>query len=159
MAFAILPLILLLLLFGGLVLGIILWVSGGRSRSSGAMACGGCGYAVRGLEALNCPECGADLRQVGINRGQSGGSRVFGIVLTVCCGGVLLLGCLGSAFLFVGLSPSSIQSGPVQAYPTQPSTSTSSSTLPIVIEDESPGDSEDSELPEHDSSIDDEPTP
>src|SRR5690606_21037158 len=29
-------------------------------------ACGGCGYAVRGLSELRCPECGADLREAGI---------------------------------------------------------------------------------------------
>jgi hypothetical protein len=29
-------------------------------------ACGNCGYCVRGISALLCPECGADLREVGI---------------------------------------------------------------------------------------------
>lgn len=29
-------------------------------------SCGGCGYCVRGLETFTCPECGADLREVGI---------------------------------------------------------------------------------------------
>ena len=29
-------------------------------------ACGKCGYAVRGLDTFICPECGSDLRQVGI---------------------------------------------------------------------------------------------
>lgn len=29
-------------------------------------SCGSCGYAVEGLETLSCPECGCDLRQVGI---------------------------------------------------------------------------------------------
>lgn len=28
--------------------------------------CGGCGYCVRGIEGLTCPECGSDLREVGI---------------------------------------------------------------------------------------------
>jgi len=30
--------------------------------------CGGCGYVVTGLTTFVCPECGSDLRQVGINR-------------------------------------------------------------------------------------------
>lgn len=29
-------------------------------------ACGRCGYPARGLGSLDCPECGADLRDVGI---------------------------------------------------------------------------------------------
>ena len=29
-------------------------------------SCGSCGYCVRGLERLTCPECGGDLREVGI---------------------------------------------------------------------------------------------
>lgn len=28
--------------------------------------CGKCGYIVRGVPSLRCPECGADLREVGI---------------------------------------------------------------------------------------------
>jgi len=34
----------------------------------GEPRCGACGYSVRGLTALCCPECGADLRGVGIVR-------------------------------------------------------------------------------------------
>jgi len=29
-------------------------------------SCGSCGYAVRALEVMTCPECGSDLREVGI---------------------------------------------------------------------------------------------
>src|SRR5262245_27162203 len=29
-------------------------------------SCGSCGYCVRGLEGMICPECGSDLREVGI---------------------------------------------------------------------------------------------
>ena len=29
-------------------------------------SCGACGYDVAGLDGLRCPECGADLRTVGI---------------------------------------------------------------------------------------------
>lgn len=35
-------------------------------RGSDLPTCAGCGYAVRGLAGLECPECGADLREVGI---------------------------------------------------------------------------------------------
>lgn len=154
----ILSLLILVALLGGLVLGIVLWVTGGRSRS-GEMACGGCGYAVRGLEALNCPECGADLREVGIDRGKGGGSRVFGIVLTLCCGGVLLMGCLGSAFFFVADDSSSVSPAGLQAYPTQPSTSGSTSTLPVVIDGEAPIDSQAPDAIDDDLPSADVPTP
>ncbi|MEM9111381.1 MAG: hypothetical protein AAGC72_15305 [Planctomycetota bacterium] len=39
---------------------------GGISRDHRLPSCGQCGYAVRGIETLACPECGADLREVGI---------------------------------------------------------------------------------------------
>lgn len=40
-----------------------------RSTAAGDLAtCGHCGYAVTGLTTFTCPECGSDLRQVGINR-------------------------------------------------------------------------------------------
>ncbi len=114
---ALLPLLLLLLILGGLVYGIILWITSGKGGTKGEMACGGCGYAVRGLEALNCPECGADLRMVGINRGASG-SRKTGIALTLICGGLLTLGCCGSVFfLSMADSGSSSIAVPAQASP------------------------------------------
>ena len=154
----ILSLLILVVLLGGLIFGIVLWATGGRSGSGNEMACGGCGYAVRGLEALNCPECGADLRMVGINRGQSGGSRVTGIVLTVCCGGLLMLGCLGSAFFMVGSRPSSptIQSVPLQAYPTQPSTATNA---PQPVRVEEPEDDETADPPPVEEPAPEEPAP
>ena len=34
--------------------------------SNGESVCGKCGYIVKGLTTLNCPECGSDLRDVGI---------------------------------------------------------------------------------------------
>ncbi|HEX8913987.1 MAG TPA: hypothetical protein VF796_16685 [Humisphaera sp.] len=38
--------------------------------------CGGCGYIVLGLESMTCPECGEDLRRVGIDAGQRRGAGV-----------------------------------------------------------------------------------
>lgn len=47
----------------------LLWKFGRRGRENdGEPRCGNCGYLVRGLAELNCPECGADLREVGITR-------------------------------------------------------------------------------------------
>lgn len=33
-------------------------------------ACGKCGYATHGISQLTCPECGSDLREVGIVGGR-----------------------------------------------------------------------------------------
>jgi|GEM_PF-3506580 len=36
------------------------------TKSTEESVCGHCGYAVRGLDSFTCPECGSDLREVGI---------------------------------------------------------------------------------------------
>lgn len=134
-AIGIIALFILVLLLAGVVFGIVLWAGGGRS--SGEMSCGGCGYSVRGLETLNCPECGADLRMVGINRGSGGGSRGVGIVLTLFCGGALVLGFFGIFFVSAdsqSSAPASIHSMPLQSYPTSPNATTSAQ--PVLVEDE-----------------------
>ncbi len=38
----------------------------GRYRKIREPVCGRCGYIVRGVAELKCPECGEDLREVGI---------------------------------------------------------------------------------------------
>ena len=42
----------------------------GQARMQGSEAgdsvCGSCGYSTRGLQSFQCPECGSDLRRVGI---------------------------------------------------------------------------------------------
>src|SRR5437868_14823886 len=46
----------------------------GRSRNGRISAdprCGKCGYIVRGIATLTCPECGSDLREVGIDTGKA----------------------------------------------------------------------------------------
>ena len=48
-------------------------VSNAQPESTAATAdprCGQCGYIVRGIASLNCPECGSDLREVGIDVGR-----------------------------------------------------------------------------------------
>jgi ribosomal protein L34E len=64
---------LLLLAFLGLIALVILIVGVSilvvRRRKTKPV-CGACGYAVAGLEALKCPECGSDLREVGIKGGR-----------------------------------------------------------------------------------------
>lgn len=107
-------LVLFLFVIAGLVTGIILWATAGKATAGGEMSCGSCGYAVKGLTQLNCPECGADLREAGINRGGSPTRRVFGITLTIVCSLLLLGGCLLPALFFSG---SQSVSSPTQAIP------------------------------------------
>src|SRR5436190_23873548 len=47
--------------------------------------CGQCGYVVRGIPSFTCPECGSDLRDVGIDIGKrrGGAGRIAVIGLTV----------------------------------------------------------------------------
>jgi class 3 adenylate cyclase len=55
------------LLFGGSLIGFALRRRGRVGLA--ARACGRCGYDVRGLPTFFCPECGSDLREVGITSG------------------------------------------------------------------------------------------
>ena len=113
----------LLLAPTALIVGIILIVTGRRKGKSagpaGEMSCGGCGYSVRGLQQLTCPECGVDLRAAGITGGGSAAKRTVGIVLVVfsvlfmvsCCG----LGLIG--WLAMGNSTAVTTPMPVPVQP------------------------------------------
>ncbi len=55
------------LLTMGCLAGIgVLWFFVLRRPKLRRPSCGQCGYAVEGLESMSCPECGSDLREVGI---------------------------------------------------------------------------------------------
>jgi len=136
MSLAIFPILLALLLAIVLIVGIMLWITGGRSRGNSEMACGSCGYAVRGLESLHCPECGADLRMAGIHRPKGGAARNVGIALTIGTA-FLLFTCAGMALLWKS-SPASMQSAPTRANP--PSVNQSISAPPAQSEVATPED-------------------
>lgn len=75
----------------------ILWVFYLRHRrlaaeSAGSATCGQCGYALRGTTAFECPECGADLREVGMKppRDPNKGRAVL-IFITVMFGIVVVI--------------------------------------------------------------------
>ncbi len=64
MSWLLVTFVILLILFGrGLTRGIRL---SRDNRSVTHPECGHCGYDVRGLPTFICPECGRDLREVGI---------------------------------------------------------------------------------------------
>ena len=60
--------------------------------------CGKCGYAVRGLTTLHCPECGSDLREVGIVPPTAGPALP---VFLIIAGFVIILVLFGSGFLLM----------------------------------------------------------
>ncbi|MFN3166253.1 MAG: hypothetical protein ACE37H_04225 [Phycisphaeraceae bacterium] len=121
----------------GLVVGVVLWSTGGRSRSGGEMACGSCGYAVRGLTQWACPECGADLREAGIRSGGSSGRRVLGVLLTIACSAVLLLSCVVPAVMFT------LPSGPSSSSPVTYPNSSTGTAIPAAPNTNSTGESND----------------
>lgn len=60
--------------------------SGRKRAAGGPMSCGACGYQVQGLQSMSCPECGADLREVGIvplDTGRGWSTPVVLIVIAV----------------------------------------------------------------------------
>jgi len=63
-------LFLVMLLGLSFLFGLIGWLLWRRSKGTGdaddGAVCGKCGYSARGLPGLDCPECGSDLREVGI---------------------------------------------------------------------------------------------
>ena len=88
-----------LLVFFGAVLATS-WIRVLRRPKSDLPTCGACAYAVRGVSSLFCPECGADLREVGIvTPGRRGmvtpvvfivGWTVCYLVLALLLGGLLI---------------------------------------------------------------------
>ncbi len=108
-------LVLLVLIAAGVTL-IILGLTGRKARGGDGAVCGKCGYSVKGLTALSCPECGSDLREVGIER--PGGAAGRNVAL-VC--GIVLLGlvfmCVVTT-LFWGMQVRTPM--PVHTMPSQP---------------------------------------
>jgi hypothetical protein len=75
------------------------------ASTSADPACGKCGYCVRGLQASVCPECGSDLRKVGIRTGRS--SRFILPLLRITIWSIILpvAAALVSALLFAYVLP------------------------------------------------------
>ena len=68
-----------------IILATVLITGAITSRGSGPVStepsCGRCGYATRGLSELICPECGADLREVGIRKPGEGRAAFAGCLM------------------------------------------------------------------------------
>ena len=76
-AFLGLPIMLLVAL--GLTALLVILLRRRKPKAQDAATCGQCGYVVRGIASMNCPECGADLREVGIVPPGTGRSRSPGV--------------------------------------------------------------------------------
>lgn len=82
--------------------------SSGRDEGAG---CGHCGYDVRGLSTFICPECGNDLRSVGITTLRSGGTagpRPPQWIDLLWLLPLLTVGCFALGLLFSQASPAGI---------------------------------------------------
>lgn len=111
-------LIVLVLFVAAPIAGFLLWRRRGGSEGD-SLVCGACGYPVRGMTALNCPECGADLREAGIVKPtrSSGGSVVMVIVLTIFSL-MILMGLLSFVtFKATSSSGTSVTTSPAPAAP------------------------------------------
>lgn len=89
------PVVALVMLIAGLVM---LTRTRGQAGAASEGNCGKCGYLVAGLSTFVCPECGSDLRVVGIVAPRK--SRGLAMGLTIGGAAVLALMCTGFFGLF-----------------------------------------------------------
>ena len=78
-------------------------VAFGKGQKVSEPSCGACGYATRGISELKCPECGADLKEVGIVMPGEGRSVLTGclwpLLATFAIYGLAGAGAMVSAFI------------------------------------------------------------
>lgn len=104
--------LLVIFLFGiGLIVFFVVRRSGSnRASSVDGPTCGKCGQSARGVSSLNCPECGADYREVGIihpkHRNQG-----FGVVgrLILFSVGMLIAGGISYGVIIENFAPTSFR--------------------------------------------------
>jgi hypothetical protein len=65
-----------------------------RRRNMPRVGCAKCGYPARGLTTFTCPECGADLREVGITRRDTKSSDIGVLLMSGTCIVIVALGIL-----------------------------------------------------------------
>ena len=94
----------LLVVVAAVVVGVavLVWllVRPRKAEPASGGKCGQCGYGVRGIASTTCPECGADLREVGIVAGErprGGGTRAVLIMLAAFVGFMCV--CSGMAWM------------------------------------------------------------
>ncbi len=93
------------------VIGLVIVLTRSRKRKGplDVAVCGQCNYNVRGLTTFNCPECGSDLREVGIISHRSSPPQknlIWQIPLIVVSSGLIVFAAFGfdmSAVLLIVL--------------------------------------------------------
>src|SRR5690348_16120877 len=116
----------LFLMMDAVIVCVILAVGAFHGRPSAGpselMVCGKCQYPVRGISTFQCPECGADLREVGIvppgSRKSNAGARASALIAWTIL--IFIISSIASAKIFtfvprtsttqtiLGFSPKSI---------------------------------------------------
>lgn len=91
---------------------LLLWLAT-RKTPRPYPVCGGCGYAVQGAVTFICPECGYDLRGVGIERYQFGNKHAYK-ALSLLIALLILLSLL--FFVFVTITGISAAAQPFPNY-------------------------------------------
>lgn len=89
-------LLILLVLVAMLIASVAIALKTKRPTADGG-ACGRCGYNVRGVASLTCPECGADLREVGIVGDRRAGAGRFIAAAVLWLVPVTAFGLVGAA--------------------------------------------------------------
>jgi len=144
-------LFLLLFIFIGILLALAIAAAVNRGQHRGRRpdadpysgACGACGYSTKGVSTFNCPECGADLRIVGITPptlappSTAGNKAVLVAVIAV-----LAIIVLGGLFSWVSMGNSAPAPMPTQQKPmtAPPSDSLMTAPAPPDAVDDSPAD-------------------
>jgi len=91
-----LPIVLFLLLVVAGLIGLAVWaVVRSKNAGSNIPKCGKCGYAVRGIGSLHCPECGVDLREAGIVKPDNSNSTVWIVIIAGIVGAMMVCVCSG----------------------------------------------------------------
>ncbi len=121
-------------------IGLIIWALT-RSKGSGSEfpTCGQCGYAVRGVGSLNCPECGADLREAGIIKPTKSSKAVWIVISIAIMGGLLLVILCGGLLMVGGSNAPAPMPAPIKVPTGGSAPATIRSTTPVPISPSTPG--------------------
>jgi DNA-directed RNA polymerase subunit RPC12/RpoP len=57
------------------IVGVVIFRLYKQASDKPPLSCPACSYPVKGISTLNCPECGADFREVGITPGDQAGKH------------------------------------------------------------------------------------
>lgn len=105
--------LLVVLLIALMIVMLQKWFRRPAKPGEGANRCGKCGYNVTGLTVFDCPECGCDVREVGIVRTQPNTAKSFALALFLAF--AILFCIIGGMMVFwvSDTAPPPVQFGPM----------------------------------------------